>query len=153
MLTALETRDISTFIVQHGSYRPAALDDGKGSSRALNIDAFAYADDLDARMRKVDLVISHAGSGSILNALRGSPFIDALQHALPLVIVPNASLMDDHQSELAKELDASGLAVVASAHPTSLAEAIRKVCSTTRPASLPKPRARLVDLLDEELGL
>ena len=41
------------------------------------------------------LVISHAGSGTILDALRIS---------IPLVVVPNASLLDNHQVELAEAL-------------------------------------------------
>jgi beta-1,4-N-acetylglucosaminyltransferase len=40
-------------------------------------------------------VISHAGSGSIMDALRIS---------VPLVVVPNTSLLHNHQEELAEEL-------------------------------------------------
>ena len=41
------------------------------------------------------LVISHAGSGTVLDALRIS---------IPLIVVPNASLLDNHQVELAEAL-------------------------------------------------
>jgi beta-1,4-N-acetylglucosaminyltransferase len=40
-------------------------------------------------------VVSHAGSGSIL---------DALRLGLPIVVVPNPGLMDNHQVELAEVL-------------------------------------------------
>lgn len=148
MLAALETIGIKTFILQHGSYRPTDLQQRVKAS-SLSIDAFAYADDLDARMRQADLVISHAGAGSILTALRGTPFATEPQAALPLIIVPNASLMDDHQSELAQELSASGLAVLARADASSLAAAVRSLAASGPASDLHAPTARLADLLDE----
>ncbi|KAI9824640.1 MAG: hypothetical protein M1819_000841 [Sarea resinae] len=48
------------------------------------------------------VVISHAGSGSILDALRLS---------VPLIVVPNPSLLDNHQLELASELAKQGYVV------------------------------------------
>ncbi|KAL6721381.1 N-acetylglucosaminyldiphosphodolichol N-acetylglucosaminyltransferase catalytic subunit alg13 [Lecanora helva] len=48
------------------------------------------------------VVISHAGSGSIL---------DALRIAVPLIVVPNPSLLDNHQVELAEALAAQGYVV------------------------------------------
>ncbi|QSZ31769.1 hypothetical protein DSL72_001338 [Monilinia vaccinii-corymbosi] len=62
------------------------------------------------------LVISHAGSGSILDALR----ID-----VPLIVVPNTSLLDNHQAELADELEKQGYLTKASG-PRDLEEAIYK---------------------------
>ena len=43
-----------------------------------------------------------AGSGSIL---------DALRLAVPLIVVPNTALLDNHQEELAEELAAQGYVV------------------------------------------
>ncbi|KAI9643219.1 N-acetylglucosaminyldiphosphodolichol N-acetylglucosaminyltransferase catalytic subunit alg13 [Ciborinia camelliae] len=62
------------------------------------------------------VVISHAGSGSILDALR----ID-----VPLIVVPNTSLLDNHQAELADELERQGYLTKASG-PCDLEEAIYK---------------------------
>ncbi|KAL4778935.1 hypothetical protein BJX76DRAFT_342158 [Aspergillus varians] len=52
--------------------------------------------------RSSGLVISHAGSGSILAALR---------FGVPLVVVPNPTLKDNHQEELAEVLQEEGYAV------------------------------------------
>ncbi|KFY01455.1 hypothetical protein O988_02727 [Pseudogymnoascus sp. VKM F-3808] len=52
--------------------------------------------------RKRGCIVSHAGAGTALDALRLS---------LPLILVPNPALLDNHQLELAKELDKMGYAV------------------------------------------
>ena len=44
------------------------------------------------------LVISHAGSGTILAALR---------YQIPLIVVPNTALLDNHQEELAVAMENS----------------------------------------------
>ncbi|OWP06795.1 hypothetical protein B2J93_8852 [Marssonina coronariae] len=56
------------------------------------------------------LIICHAGAGTVL---------DAMRLAVPLVVVPNSSLLDNHQEELADELEAQG----------NLAAAIRAACT------------------------
>ncbi|KAK8167810.1 glycosyl transferase [Phyllosticta citrichinensis] len=48
------------------------------------------------------LVISHAGSGSILDALRLN---------VPLIVVPNPTLLDNHQLELAEILEQQGYVI------------------------------------------
>lgn len=57
----------------------------------LSVQIFDFAPNLDLHMRRADLVISHAGSGSLFEALR-------LRKAI--IAVPNAILMDNHQAEL-----------------------------------------------------
>ena len=51
---------------------------------------------------KEGVVISHAGSGSILEGLRIS---------VPMIVVPNSSLLDNHQTELADELASQGYVI------------------------------------------
>jgi len=63
------------------------------------------------------LVISHAGSGTIL---------DAMRLGLPLIVVPNASLLDNHQQELADELDLQGYCTKSDVK--GLVKAIEKAC-------------------------
>ena len=66
-------------------------------------------------MTWADLIVSHAGSGSIL---------ESLSLGKRLVVVVNESLMDNHQAELANELDTQGLCV--SAKPSNLMGALSK---------------------------
>lgn len=66
---------------------------------------------LNAAVSEADLVITHAGVGSVLMALRSGLH--------PLIIPRQASLgehVDDHQVELARYLEERGLATVAGPH-------------------------------------
>ncbi|KAF9166715.1 N-acetylglucosaminyldiphosphodolichol N-acetylglucosaminyltransferase catalytic subunit alg13 [Actinomortierella ambigua] len=94
-------------IVQHGSSNfPAEALTG---SSDLRIDAFPYKPSLLEDMQSVDLIISHAGSGSILEALRLEK---------PLIVVINETLMNNHQQELGDALQEQGYLV--SCTPTTL---------------------------------
>ncbi|KAI9853894.1 MAG: N-acetylglucosaminyldiphosphodolichol N-acetylglucosaminyltransferase catalytic subunit alg13 [Vezdaea acicularis] len=84
---------------------------GKNYNCNLRINGFAFnKKGLGQEMRAAKgengaaegVVISHAGSGSILDALRIN---------VPLVVVPNPSLLDNHQIELAEELADMGYVV------------------------------------------
>ncbi|KAK4089749.1 hypothetical protein Purlil1_5852 [Purpureocillium lilacinum] len=63
------------------------------------------------------LIISHAGTGTIL---------DAWKVGVPLIVVPNTSLLDDHQTEMAKHLAREGYATMAKPSRRDLQEAIDK---------------------------
>ena len=60
-------------------------------ANGLCVQIFQYAPNLDSYMRSAELIISHAGSGSLFEAMRLGK---------PLVAVPNAILMANHQAEL-----------------------------------------------------
>ncbi|KAF4970797.1 hypothetical protein FSARC_2232 [Fusarium sarcochroum] len=68
--------------------------------------------------RNLGLVISHAGTGTIL---------DAWKLGLPIVVVPNTQLLNDHQTEMAKHLSKEGYAIMSSGSIEDLKEAIHKV--------------------------
>ncbi|KAH0542345.1 hypothetical protein FGG08_003282 [Glutinoglossum americanum] len=79
-------------------------EDGSEERYGLNITGFEYnRKGLGQEMRGATaykggvegVVVSHAGSGSILDALRLN---------IPIIVVPNPSLLDNHQVELAEEL-------------------------------------------------
>ncbi|KAF5018544.1 hypothetical protein F66182_9478 [Fusarium sp. NRRL 66182] len=105
--------------------------------------------------RQLGLVISHAGTGTIL---------DAWKLGLPIIVVPNTQLLDDHQTEMARHLSKEGYAIMSSGSTSveDLREAIHKAGllweeNKTRwpPHKVPIPepgRLRLWDLAPEELA-
>ncbi|KAI1778259.1 glycosyltransferase family 1 protein [Hypoxylon cercidicola] len=107
----------------------------------LAVSGFAYKNDLfddmelttphesPEEVRLPGLIITHAGSGSIL---------DALDCNTSLVAVPNTSLMDNHQSEIAVEMERQGFLVQGKIG--SLTDAVDKaVLHTTKKQWPPVP--------------
>lgn len=95
----------------------------------IDINAFDFKQDLKAYMlqcqaipgvRKQGLVITHAGMNhlhpcyrvsshfphrtALTRILGAGTIMDAMRYGLSMVVVPNASLLDNHQDELAEEL-------------------------------------------------
>ncbi len=68
---------------------------GSGSG-GLTIECFDFRPSLQSIVSESSLVVSHAGAGSILEALRAKK---------PLLVVVNETLMDNHQKELADALE------------------------------------------------
>ncbi|KAL8974163.1 MAG: hypothetical protein Q9197_001608 [Variospora fuerteventurae] len=102
-----------------------------------------------AKDRAEGVVVSHAGSGSIL---------DALRIRVPLIVVPNTSLLHNHQVELAGELSKQGYLVHGHVDdlPSALrdSEAHRKKLQAWPPNSHgADPSGRgLAGVMDEEMG-
>lgn len=84
-----------------GTYRPGQLlPEGQGAGRhgsGLQVEVFTLVPSLADYISRADLVVSHAGAGSLFEALRAGKKVLA---------VPNGALMDNHQVELASELAA-----------------------------------------------
>uniref|UniRef100_A0A7S0EDY8 UDP-N-acetylglucosamine transferase subunit ALG13 n=1 Tax=Hanusia phi TaxID=3032 RepID=A0A7S0EDY8_9CRYP len=92
----------------------------KGRSRAtpvarggLKVEVYEYKPSLREDMDAADLIVSHAGAGSVMESLRMGK---------KLVVVANQALMDNHQMELADAMAARGLVDVATPH--NIAEVI-----------------------------
>ncbi|KAL0947049.1 hypothetical protein HGRIS_013191 [Hohenbuehelia grisea] len=65
----------------------------------VNIVLWRFKPSLNDEFTTADLIISHAGSGTILDVLRTGK---------PLIVVPNPTLLDNHQEELASVLYGQG---------------------------------------------
>ena len=110
-LDALLEEGYTHILVQYGSakdvYTKASLLAQfhlQNKNEGLIIDGIDFnPDGLQAQLKLVQqskgIVISHAGSGTIL---------DASRYQVPLIVVPNTSLLDNHQEELAAAMERSG---------------------------------------------
>ncbi|KAI1360382.1 hypothetical protein F5Y08DRAFT_49048 [Xylaria arbuscula] len=132
-LTTLKSRSFTHLIVQCGpdlEYFNTIISSDSQESDGVEITAFSYAPDLNKYFtqassgkdsdgngkRECGMIISHAGSGSI---------IEALEFDSKLIAVPNPELMDNHQLEIAEEMESQGFLI----HGTlgSVAEAVKKI--------------------------
>ena len=100
----LVTQGFGRLVLQIGStgtYVPHRLlpaGEARGVHRSgLEVHLFRLVPSLSGYVRDADLVVSHAGAGSLFEALRAGKMVLA---------VPNGALMDNHQVELASELAA-----------------------------------------------
>eukprot|EP00250_Pteridium_aquilinum_P005029 c15190_g1_i2 orf=307-813(-) len=118
LIKAVDAPECKAAIARQG-YSSLVLQIGRGSylpskdEADIKVDFFTFASDLKDHMRSADLVISHAGSGSIFETLRMGK---------PLIVVVNEALMDNHQAELAEELAAQKYLFYAS--PETLVETL-----------------------------
>jgi UDP-N-acetylglucosamine transferase subunit ALG13 len=95
LLSALSALDGDELVVQHGPGEPPP-----GVGRA---EAYMPFDEVQRNLREADAVITHAGVGSILCAIR--------EGHTPLVVPRRHDLgehVDDHQAELTRALEGRG---------------------------------------------
>lgn len=100
---ALREIGIERLRVQYGSGEMVPT---LSHAAAVGIEAssFAFSDDFQSEIDACDVVIGHAGAGTAMETLRSGR---------RLVMVVNAALMDNHQSELAHALVERGHALIA----------------------------------------
>ncbi|OAG12478.1 uncharacterized protein CC84DRAFT_124104 [Paraphaeosphaeria sporulosa] len=95
------------------------------------------------------LAISHAGSGSILEALR---------YQVPLIVVPNTALLDNHQEELAVAMDRAGYVIHGNvdhlAPAIKVSEGFRTKMAQFPPVTAGKERKTksFANIMDETVG-
>lgn len=128
---------------------------GTAGRHGIQIDGFDFNQaglEQEMRLTKEDasgMIISHAGSGSILEALR---------LGVPLVVVPNPTLKDNHQEELAQELQRQGYVVASHykdiAAAIGQAESLRERMSAWPPSrdEKQKDRPTLASVIADEMG-
>ncbi|SCU77751.1 LAFA_0A03202g1_1 [Lachancea sp. 'fantastica'] len=98
-----------------------------GRVGGVEICGFAFTTAIQDLLRThADVVVSHAGTGSILDALR-------LQKRL--VVVANTGLMDNHQMQITDRLESRGHLVAA--HETSSAAVLEAISVLERQAPVP----------------
>ncbi|KIJ44085.1 glycosyltransferase family 1 protein [Sphaerobolus stellatus SS14] len=139
VLEALQKKGYDELVIQVGpSTRFGVLSEQR---EGISLDMWKLKPTLKDDFEKSDLIISHAGSGSILDALR--------LHK-PLIVVPNPALLDNHQSELALALEKRRF--LKSTTISGLAATIK---AFDPQALLPFPKvdgAKFRSILDEEMG-
>ncbi|CAM9446555.1 unnamed protein product [Phaeothamnion confervicola] len=113
-LEALSSKCVTQLVVQigHGTHEPR-FEDAK--RLGLICSYYRFKPNLQEDMSNADLIVSHAGAGSVMESL-------GLGKAL--VVVVNDALMHNHQEELAGALAARGHAVTA--YPPTVAAAVRE---------------------------
>ena len=92
--TLCDCLDVERVIVQTGlSPMPTPLPSW------IAIEHYPYKDSIEDDIRRADLVISHAGAGTILQTLEAHK---------PLLVVVNEHLMNNHQLEIAHQMEQEG---------------------------------------------
>ncbi|KAL2216247.1 family 28 putative glycosyltransferase [Thermoascus aurantiacus ATCC 26904] len=166
-LKALKEHAYTHLLVQYGEEGRSIFEEflsthppGSEGRYGLEIDGFDYkkmglGEELRltkgqlAEGRTEGVVISHAGSGSILEALRVG---------VPLVVVPNPCLQDNHQQELANELSRQGYVVASQvtdvASAVGKAESLRNRLHAWPPVNsgMRKSKEGLAAVMDDEMG-
>ncbi|KAI5837953.1 glycosyl transferase [Morchella snyderi] len=141
-LSALGYTDLR---IQFGTGRQAfeqRLSTTIGSRHSVSVSGFDFAESIREEIAAADLVISHAGSGSIL---------DALRYQKILIVVPNESLMDNHQKELSEELERQGYLI--EGHVEDLQNAIYKAEKAEFTHFPENGSKKFIKLVDEEMGM
>jgi len=137
-LKALKQAGYEKLVVQCGN---SEVEPREWTAEGVSVQVWRFAPSIQPFINASDLVIAHAGAGTILDVLRAKK---------PLIAVPNTSLMDNHQAELSDSLAKQGY--LAAATPESLAEVI----AAFQPKQLaPFPDfdgSKFLRIIDEEMG-
>jgi beta-1,4-N-acetylglucosaminyltransferase len=107
----------------------------------VDIEIWRFKPSIQCECEKADLVISHAGSGTVL---------DVLRLGKSLIVVPNPTLLDNHQEELA-----SALQILGHLKATSIQDLASTIASFEPRDLVPFPPfdgTKFSKLVDEEMG-
>ncbi|KEP66614.1 UNVERIFIED_CONTAM: glycosyltransferase family 28 C-terminal domain-containing protein [Hammondia hammondi] len=95
LLSETPNQNKSAFLPATSASVPSSDLSQRGSSPSLLISFFRFVPSLETEVKAANLVLSHCGAGTVFQALRMRK---------RLVAVVNASLMNNHQLELGREL-------------------------------------------------
>lgn len=148
VLEALRNKGYTELVVQagdsafeHGSMMDGASDSARTDAHGIRQEYYRFKPSLREDYERADLIISHAGSGTILDVLRVPK---------PLIVVPNPTLLDNHQQELAEALEQQGH--LRASTPGTLARDIEVFNPTSLVPFPPFDGSRFSRILDEEMG-
>ncbi|KAH9484025.1 tRNA (carboxymethyluridine(34)-5-O)-methyltransferase [Psilocybe cubensis] len=105
VLLSFRTKGYTNLVVQCGNSAfefSTAIQDNQThrmERAGVDIEFYKFKPSLQEDYEKADLVVSHAGSGTIL---------DVRRMGKPMIVVPNPTLLDNHQEELALALQEMG---------------------------------------------
>ncbi|CDR43113.1 CYFA0S11e00364g1_1 [Cyberlindnera fabianii] len=105
------------------------------------IEGIPFTADVDSVISGADLVLSHAGTGSILDTLRLKK---------KLVVVINDQLMDNHQEEVANSMMAGSHLIKSEPSLEKLLEALT-LTETHDFTPLPTPKPNMIEQILQEL--
>lgn len=147
VLQCLESLNYTEMVVQYGVGGQEIFEQGLHDRKDYNVkvNGFDLTTDISSLIKQSDLIISHGGTGSILDALRASK---------RLIAVINEDLMDNHQAEIADQFSRRKYLLVSEdATPKSLVTAIRKSEHFQFVPMAPPEAWQLASIIDEEAGL
>lgn len=129
---------VHRLVIQHGRgiLRAASRIEG------LRVDSYDFKSSLQEDMMQADLIVSHAGAGSVMEALRMGK---------PLLVVVNDGLMDNHQIELARALE-KGKYLACAKNPGELNEVLADAPLHLLKKYPDKNPKAFADMMDEEMG-
>ncbi|KAJ8282780.1 hypothetical protein COCON_G00052990 [Conger conger] len=143
------TSQETTQVLSALGYKKLVLQVGRGavlpgsdSCAGLQVNAFRFKDSIAEDIRDADLVISHAGAGSCLEALGARR---------PLLVVVNDRLMDNHQLELAKQLHSESHLLYCTC--STLTQTLRTMDLSVLAPFLPGQPQNFSRFLDQAVGL
>lgn len=142
-LARLRDLGVDTVIVQHG----AAPLPAPPENPLLDVQSFAYTADLAHHLDNADMIISHAGAGTIS---------EGLDKGKRMLVVVNDALMNNHQTELASAMAGKGCCVMITAGQLAqyFDKAVERVMNISRDSIRPPEKnetafaAVLADLIN-----
>ncbi|TFK27370.1 glycosyltransferase family 1 protein [Coprinopsis marcescibilis] len=149
VLEALQKQGYTEVIVQCGN---SSFEEQRGAADGehpvivqrggLVVEYWKFKPTLEEEYERADLVISHAGSGTIL---------DVLRMGKPLIVVPNPTLLHNHQQELADVLAEQNY--IKSSSVDDLSTTIEEFGGSTLLNRFPRfDGTRFAKILDETMG-
>ncbi|XP_060904303.1 UDP-N-acetylglucosamine transferase subunit ALG13 homolog [Labrus mixtus] len=136
---ALKARGCERLVLQvgRGSVVPAA-----DSCPQVKLEVFRFKDSIAEDMKQADLIVSHAGAGSCLEALGAGK---------PLLVVVNDKLMDNHQLELARQLHIDSHCFYCTC--STLTDTLRTMDLSVLQPYVPGQPKHFANFLDKALGV